>query len=234
MKQFSLKTSALALCALALGALGTSLPASAGVFTYDFTLDNCSSPGCGLSNYGTVTVTDLVGGGVTVDVSLLHGAGLIDTGALGKHTMVFNLAGSPTINVTGLPSLWTVTSHTSYAPPNGLFGTFDTIIDCNAGCGANSPYTHALDFTITTSSITTASFIDGGTGADAYFVADISNPGTPKALTGRVGAAYVGHGDDDPPVINTPTKVPEPFTLSLFATGLAGAAALRRRKQQTA
>jgi hypothetical protein len=227
MKQFSLKSTALAMATCALGLGAFAAPASAGAFTYDFTLDNCSAPGCGLSNYGTVTVTDLVGGGVTVNLALLNGAGLIDTGALTKHTLVFNLAGAPDIDITGLPSLWTYTDQASFTPGGG-FGTFNTIIDCNAGCAANNPYTAALDFTITTSSITTASFLDGGTPLDAYFVADISNPTANGALTGRIGASYVGTPDD------VPTRVPEPITLSLFAAGLAGAGALRRRKQQTA
>jgi hypothetical protein len=95
------------------------------------------------------------------------------------------------------------------------------VIDCNTGCAPNNPYTAALDFTITTTSVTTASFIDGGSAVDAYFVADISNPNGGRALTGRIGAGYSGNGT---------TEVPEPFTASLFGAGLAGAAALRRRK----
>ena len=220
MRQSLLKSAAMA---LALGLAAGTLPASAGALTYDFTLDNCSS-GCGAANYGTVTITDILGGGVTVNVSLLNGAGLIDTGALTKHTMAFNLAGSPAITLTGLPALWTYTGPTSYTPGGG-FGTFNYLLDCNDACAANNPWTAPLNFSITTPSITAASFLDGGTEKDAYFVADISNPTAGGALTGRIGASYVG----------TPsTHVPEPVTMSLFAAGLAGAAALRRRKIRTA
>ena len=46
MKQSALKSAAFATCAL--GLFATALPASAGVITYDFTLDQCSGSGCGL------------------------------------------------------------------------------------------------------------------------------------------------------------------------------------------
>lgn len=222
MKQTFLKSAAAALAVCALGLAAGISPASAGILTYDFTIDNCSS-GCGASNYGTVTLTDILGGGVTVNVSLLNGAGLIDTGALSKHSLLFNLVGNPAITLTGLPSLWTYTGPTSITPGGG-FGTFNYIVDCNAACDASTPWTAPLNFSITTPSITTTSFIDGGTDVDAYFVADISNVAA-GGSTGRIGASYVG----------TPsTHVPEPITMSVFAAGLAGAAALRRRKLRTA
>ena len=216
MKQFALKPLALALCALGFSAL----PVSAGTIIYHFDQDQCTG-GCGLASYGSVTLTDLAGGGVHVDVSLLGGSGLIDTGALTKHTMVFNLAGAPTIDISGLPNLWTYTGPTSFTPSSGAFGTFNYILDCNAACSSSAPWTSGLDFDITTTSITTASFIDGGTNTDTYFVADISNPNDGNAKTGRIGASYSG---------TTTSEVPEPFTMSLFGIGLAGMAGLRRRK----
>jgi|GEM_PF-3378971 len=211
-----------------IGLSASAIPASAGVIVYNFDQDNCSS-GCGLTNYGTVTLTDIVGGGVNVKVALLGGSGLIDTGALDKHTMAFALAGAPAVTITGLPSLWTATGPTSFTPGGG-FGTFNYFLDCNTACASNSPWTAGLDFNITTASITTASFIDGGTVTDTYFVADISNPNGGNAKTGRIGASYIGTGT---PRI-TITEVPEPFTLSLFGAGLAGAAALRRRRKAQA
>jgi len=193
-------------------------PASAAVI-YKFDQDNCSS-GCGLSNYGTVTLTDILGGGVNVKIALLGGSGIIDSGALSSHALVFNLAGAPVVNIAGLPSLWSYTGPTSYTPGGG-FGTFNYVLDCNDACAPNNPWIGGLDFNITTTSITTASFIDGGTESDTYFVADISNPNGRSALTGRIGASYSGHG----------TEIPEPFTLSLFGMGVAGVAAMRRRRK---
>ena len=185
------------LSAAAIATAAFIAPASAGVI-YNFNQDNCSGSGCGLSNYGTVTLTDLVGGGVNVKVALLGGSGLIDTGALSGHAMTFALAGTPvpTVTITGLPSLWTYTKM-SYSP-NGGFGAFNYVIDCNAACAPNNPWTSGLDFNITTTTITTASFIDGGTVKDTYFVADISNPNGGNALTGRIGASYFGHTTTTP------------------------------------
>jgi hypothetical protein len=194
-------------------------PASAAVI-YKFDQDNCSGSGCGLSNYGTVTLTDIVGGGVNVNVALLGGSGLIDSGALKFHALTFNLAGAPAVTITGLPSSWSFAGPTSYTPGGG-FGTFNYLIDCNAACAPNNPWIGGLDFNITTTSITTDSFIDGGSTSDTYFVADISNPNGGRALTGRIGASYSGHG----------TEIPEPFTLSLFGMGVAGVAAMRRRRK---
>jgi len=214
------------LAAAALASAALIAPASAGVVVYNFDQDNCSS-GCGLSNYGSVTLTDISGGGVNVNVALLGGSGLIDTGAMSGHTMAFALAGTPSIAVSGLPSLWTLVGPTVFTP-NGGFGTFNFYLNCNTACGPSNPWTSGLNFDITTSSITTASFIDGGTVLDTYFVADISNPNGGNALTGRIGASYHGHGEITELSI---TEVPEPLTLSLFGAGVAGAAALRRRKK---
>jgi hypothetical protein len=213
--------------ALALLALcGSALPAAAGVIEYKFDQDGCSGSGCGLSNYGKVTLTDISGGGVNVKVSLLDGAGLIDSGALTMHTLAFNLAGSPSVALSGLPSNWTYTGPTSFSP-NGGWGTFNYIIDCNSACGSSNPWTTGLDFDITTASININSFIDSGTATDTYFIADISNPNGGRALTGRIGASYSG-------IPNTTTEVPEPVSISLFGAGLAGMAAFRRRKKQLA
>src|SRR5882724_4212573 len=202
-----------------IGLCASAVPASAGVIVYNFDQDNCSS-GCGLSNYGTVTLTDILGGGVNVKIALLGGSGLIDTGALDKHTLTFALAGSPSVTIAGLPSLWSYAGPADYTPGGG-FGTFNYVINCNDACGPSNPWTSGLDFNVTTTSITTSLFVDGGSAKDTYFVADISNPNGGNALTGRIGASYSGHG----------TEEPEPFTLSLFGAGVAGVAALRRRKK---
>jgi hypothetical protein len=222
MKHIALKTLAIAL-ATGAALMAVCNAAEAGAIVYTFDQDGCSGTGCGLTSYGTVTLTDLFNSGnpagVNVKVALSGGSGLVDTGALDFHSMAFNLFGSPSINISGLPSSWTVTGPTSYTP-NGGWGTFNFYLDCNAACGPNNPWTSGLDFDITTPSITAASFIDSGTASDTYFIADISNPNGGTPLTGRIGASYTG----------TTERVPEPLTLSLFAAGLAGMAGIRRRK----
>ena len=215
----------ISICALIAASAGFAAPAAAGTLTYDFTLDNCSS-GCGLADYGSATVSDISGGGVTVAVALLGGSGFISSGALKTEQLIFNLSGSPNITIANLPTGWTYTQ--ASFTPNGPFGTFDEELQCNSTCSPSTPWTNAsgggtdaLDFTISTTSITTESFISGGTADDAFFAGDISNPNGGNALTGRIGAV------DPPPT----TRVPEPFTLSLFGAGLAGAVAMRRRKK---
>jgi hypothetical protein len=66
-------------------------------------------------------------------------------------------------------------------------------------------------------------FTDGGASISSVTI----NAGNPTT-----GYDYIGIDD----VLFGPvaTPVPEPFTLSLFGAGLAGAAALRRRKKATA
>jgi len=214
MKHAALKSLAFAACALGFSAL----PAAAGVIVYKFDQDGCSGSGCGLTNYGTVTLTD-ISGGVNVKVSLLNNSGLIDTGAMSFHTLTFNLAGSPA-TITNLPNLWSYTGPANWTP-NGNWGTFNYILDCNTACSSSTPWTTGLDFNVAGTGITTTSFIDSGTAKDTYFLADISNPNGGTPLTGRIGASYSGTG----------TQVPEPFTMSLFGAGLAGMATLRRRRK---
>jgi len=203
--------------------MSSAAPALANVVQYNFTIDGCSSGGCGLSNYGKVTVSDLGGGGVNVAFDLTStGSGFIDSGALNFDTVYFNLSGTlPTsAQITGLPASFTAASGSFAA--NGGFGTFDYKVDCNSACGPSDPYYTPWGFNFTLSSVTTASFIMGtGTTNNAYFVADISNPNGGNPLTGRIGAT----------IGTTTTNVPEPMTLSLFGAGLAGATMLRRKKK---
>jgi len=207
-----------------MGLCATAVPASAGALVFTFNQDACSSPGCGLSNYGTVTLTDMSPGVVDVKVSLLGGSGLIHSGSLDDYSLIFNLPGTATI--TGLPSGWGYT-HTTYVAKGNMFGTFDYEINCGSACGPNDPWTDPLEFTVSEVGIDVHSFADGGTDTKTYFVADISNPNLtgPMALTGRIGASYTG---------TPPTQTPEPLTMSLFGAGLAGMAALRRRKRKQA
>ena len=119
MKHVALKSLAFAACALGFSAL----PASAGVIVYTFDQDGCSGSGCGLTNYGTVTLTD-ISGGVNVKVSLLNGSGLIDTGAMSGHSLTFNLAGAPSVTdakayTVGYDGATKTNKHDTRDPPHG-------------------------------------------------------------------------------------------------------------------
>ena len=99
----------------------------------------------------------------------------------------------------------------SFSQPGGA-GNFNVEI-ADSLSGGNNIYKGTLDFTLTQTGLTIDDFVlDAANGE--YFTADLS-------VDGATGAQFF-------------TKVPEPMTLSLFGAGLAGLAALRRRKAQKA
>jgi len=226
-------------------AFGTIAPASADVISYELTTDGCSSPGCGLSDYGTVELTDIAGGGVHVSVNLKVGVNFLSS------ALYFSLEGSPNLTLANITGPFAQADITGDVTPDnftiGSFGWFDYKIKCTAfnagtnptGCGPGASHSNhgPLAFDITNSAVTTASFVDGkgnpaGTGNDTgiFFVADIANllaeGGT---LTGKVGAPAETSVACVPGV--DCVNVPEPITLSMFGCGLAGAIAMRRRRQ---
>jgi len=89
--------------------------------------------------------------------------------------------------------------------------------------------------------------IHAGNGQSAEELFKIDNPSSSDTGT---WSTFDGHGlsnldlfginlppppvIDPPPAIDPPAKVPEPLTISLFGTGLAGALASRRRKKAKA
>src|SRR5580704_6086782 len=94
-------------CLAAAGLVGLAGHAQASVITSNLDIFS-SSAGIAAANtiLGIVTVTDIAGGGVTVDVTMQNGAEFVNTG--GHTTFAFNLSPSSTLinksQISGLTS----------------------------------------------------------------------------------------------------------------------------------
>jgi hypothetical protein len=230
MKQSALKSLALALAASTIALMASTSDVLAGpIYTF------ATSVGTQPANVGLITLTQNGANSVDVSVDLLSGYGFVNTG--GPHTpFAFNLAGSES----GLSISFTTPSGGNFTAPNltnGVFslntaggdntpyGTYGVAIDKSLGNGSPKGYFGDLLFTLTrTGGLSTDDFITNG--SNYYFSADLSN----GADTGAQAWAL----RTTPTILqDPPTEVPEPFTMSLFAAGLAGVAGLRRRKSST-
>jgi hypothetical protein len=186
--------------ALTLPALSVGLCTAANANEIDFKLTDCNtssacSPQTG-NNFGTVKITDAGTGIVNVDVDL---AGSFTWANTGLEGFTFNLSFSSPV-----PTLSNVTA-SNWSPtlgaPQTSFNT-DGMGSQQYGLdftGANNSVTANLDFTLTATGLSTASFVQGGTSGDTgnkyFFLADICtrasgncSSGTGSS-TGLVGAA---------------------------------------------
>lgn len=205
--------------------LALSTAALAGpVYTFN------TSTGIQPSNVGVITLTQNGANAVDVNVDLISTTyGFLNTG--GPHTpFAFNLAGSGALGISfttpvaGAFAFGTLSLNPA-GGSNTPFGAFTVAIDDSAGNGSGNAYYGDLLFTLTrVGGLSTDDFIANGAGA--YFSADLtngSNTGAQAWLTRSQPSLTVTALDV--------TEVPEPLTLSLFGAGVAGAAALRRRKK---
>ena len=171
-------------------------------------------------NYGTVTLT-LVGNTIQVNVSLLPGNRIVNTGF--DASVAFNSTLSGQIGVTGLRGTYTLVNSGN---PSSIgmdgFGTFEYGVLFNAqggGAGTDS----SLTFTVTrvggfssVSELLQLSTNPPGS-IQSFFAVDIICDSCPGGATGVVGTS----------------EVPEPASMLLLGTGLATLAAGLRKRFKT-
>jgi hypothetical protein len=167
--------------------------------------------------YGTLTLT-LVGNAIQVDVSLLAGNRLVNTGF--DATVAFNSTLGGQIGVTGLPVTYTLVNSGN---PSSIgmdgFGTFEYGVLFNAqggGAGTDS----SLTFTVTRV---------GGFSSVFQLVENSTNPpgsfSSPFAVDLICDSCGPATG-----VVGTGSPIPEPATILLLGTGLIGVAGTIRRR----
>jgi hypothetical protein len=221
-------------CAVVAAMVGFAAPALAGP-NYTFSVSSGTQP----TNVGTITLTQTSLDSVTIDLQFSSSIyGIMNSGA--KIPFGFELdsaALAETIGITFIHPAGTTTA--TYLDPQSVtdtfsldhsggsqagVGVFNTSIDDTAGNGSSHAYYGELDFVLTCTANCPAGGLstnDFTTVNGVYFTADLtdgSNTGVQSWSTRCVEGCS--------------RQVPEPVTLSLFGAGLAGAAALRRRRKK--
>ena len=105
---------------------------------------------------------------------------------------------------------------------NTPYGNYGVAIDSSAGNGSNNAYYGDLLLVLyRASGLDTNDFVTNGAGG-YYFSADLTDGSNTGAQAWTIRQIVTGP---------TPTRVPEPLTLSLLGAGMVGIAGLRRRKR---
>jgi hypothetical protein len=167
-------------------------------FQFSLTSDHCTGGCLGTAtSAGTITITDVSAGVVSVNVTLASGFRFVSTGF--DTDVGFNLAGNPTISFSGVTAGFTPNANPETAGSLHMDGTgfFEYGVNCTAcGSGGSNPQSGPLNFTITDgATFSTASFEQNAAGQ--FFAADLignGNTGAVDASVRAVPAPIVGAG----------------------------------------
>jgi hypothetical protein len=209
------------LWALALGCAGAGHAT-----TYMLDVDDCGGAGCGLSAYGTVSVTPGGAAGLHIEVDLANGV-YFDQGDNGWDAVAFDAVGSP-IATTGVSAdFFAYSPHTAQghlegpAPTNGLgvssLGSFSYVVDWDQSSGGAVQLSQ-LAFDISASSLTYTTSND----QPVYFAVDVKRTTPAGTVSGVIGATL------GPNIHQAP--VPEPASWAMMIAGFFGLGGLIRRR----
>ena len=210
----------LSVLALSAGLLGmTAVASHAATETFSLTSDHCTD-GCltGQTSGGTVTITDVSAGVVSVNVTLANGNRFVSTGF--DTDFGFDLTGAPSITFSGVTSGFAPNANPETAGSLHMDGTgfFQYGVQCTGcGPGGSSPLSGPLSFDITGAGLSVLSFIQNASGQ--FFAVDLMS-----GTTGNTGAV-------DASVLS---PVPLPPAALLFGTALVGLGVLGRRRRSNA